>query len=172
MNEKVKTIQNVTPSDIARYFLFRSFQDGELITPLRMQKLVYYTYAWSLVNNKKKLFQESIEAWPNGPVIPSLYQELKHYGRSLIDEVFLGLKNEKEFDALIKKFPPDVQKTLSSVYEAYMAKTPFELVVLSHSEKPWVEARGTLSPTDHGTNQISDKTIMQYYGQQRKTQQK
>lgn len=154
----------ISPSDIAKYYLYRSMQDGELISPLKMQKLVYYAYSWTLVKNKKKLFDEKIEAWPSGPVVPSLYQNLKHYGSAPIDESFLNVKNENELNTLFSKIPKEVKTTLDEVYENYMTKTAFELVTLTHSEKPWLEARVGLSATQTSKNAISDDAIVKQYG--------
>lgn len=156
-------LQNISPSDIAKYFLYRSTQDGDLVSPLKMQKLVYYAYAWTLVKNKKKLFDEQIQAWANGPVIPSLYRELKKYGSSPISEEYIGVSNEKEFNALLSKFPQDVMKTLNGVYEEYITKSAFELVVLTHSEKPWANARNGVATGEQSQAPISDKDIIQQY---------
>lgn len=161
MKNQARITKTITPSDVAKYLLYRSLEDGELVTPLKMQKLVYYAYVWTLVKNKKKLFEEKIEAWPSGPVVPSLYRELKDYGSSPIDEKYLGVKNEAELEPLFSKFPRDVKATLDEVYEDYMTKTAFELVSLTHSEKPWVEARKGLSSIESSSRPISDDLIVQ-----------
>jgi uncharacterized phage-associated protein len=62
------------------------------------------------------------------------------------------------------KFPEDIKQTLDDVYEKYVTKTAFELVVLVHSEKPWKEARKGLSPSERSNNPISDHSIMETYG--------
>lgn len=166
MKNQARITKTITPSDVAKYFLYRAVQDGELVSPLKMQKLVYYAYSWTLVKNKKKLFNEKIEAWPSGPVIPSLYQELKNYGSAPIDEKYLGVKSEAGLGAVFSKFPTDIKDTLDVVYENYMTKTAFELVTLTHSEKPWVEARKGLSVTERSNKAISDDLIIKQYGQQ------
>lgn len=150
----------LTPSGIAKYFLYRASLDGDLVSPLKMQKLVYYAYAWALVKNKRKLFNENIEAWPNGPVLPSLYKELKKYGSAPIPEDFIDAGSEEE---LTKQFPKDVLETLDKVYEKYMTLTAFELVVLTHSEKPWVEARKGLRSNETSHKPISDDHIKEQY---------
>lgn len=157
---------NIDPSDVAKYFLYRSTQDGELVSPLKMQKLVYYAYVWTLIKNRRKLFNEKIEAWPSGPVVPSLYRKLKGYGSAPINEDYLGVKSEKELEAIFSKFSDDVKATLDKVYEDYMTKTAFELVTLTHSEKPWAETRKGLSATEPSNRPIPDDLILQQYGQQ------
>lgn len=148
------------PSDIAKYFLAQAINDGELISPLKMQKLVYYAYVWYLVTTKNKLFNEPIEAWPMGPVAPSLYLELKNYGAAPIPEKYLG--SEKDLEWLLTKLDKQTN-LLRKVYEKYDALTAFELVVLTHSEKPWVEARKGLKPEENSNKPIADADILSFY---------
>src|SRR5271154_1529074 len=58
-----------TVFDVAAYVLA---EKGKM-TAMKLQKLVYYAQAWSLVWDEKPLFSSRIEAWANGPVCPALY---------------------------------------------------------------------------------------------------
>ncbi len=67
--------------DVANYFLSLVNEDqGEGITNMKMQKLVYYAQGFSLAMLNKPLFEEPIEAWQYGPVVPTLYHAFKKYG--------------------------------------------------------------------------------------------
>jgi uncharacterized phage-associated protein len=60
--------------DVAQYFLAKAGEDaGDLISNLKLQKLVYYAQGFALVLLKKPLFPQCIEAWIHGPVVPALY---------------------------------------------------------------------------------------------------
>lgn len=155
---EIETLSNIHPSDVARYFLQRTFDDGELISPLKMQKLVYYAYAWTLVKNHKRLFSEKIQAWPNGPVAPSLYKELKIYGSMPISEEYLNGSND-----VSKNIPDEVIHTLDEVYEKYSVCSAFELVCLTHNEKPWRNARQGLKVNESSEIEIRDKDIIEEY---------
>jgi uncharacterized phage-associated protein len=149
----------ISPAEIAKYFLIRAEKDGELITPLKMQKLVYFAYVFFLVSKegKEKLFNEPIQAWPAGPVVPSLYQELKKYGSSPINiEDFVDI-NEEEF---LKSNRSEIIEVLDKTYENCEKWTAFELVTLTHQEKGWLEARKGLQPYEKTSNIISDKDIL------------
>lgn len=151
----------MSSSDIAKYFLMRASLDGDLITPLKMQKLVYLAYAKTLAKNNKKLFEEKIEAWPMGPVVPSLYNELKRYGSSPIPESYIGTR--KDFKNVENKFSPDLKATVDEVYENYIGKSAFELVTLVHEDLAWKKARAGLKPEQPSNNTISDKDILAAY---------
>src|SRR5437868_5201035 len=105
----VNPVPVTSPEEVARCLLALSGKDHREITPLQLQKLVYYAYAWVLVVNKRRLFEERIEAWPNGPVVPSLYRKLKTLGSSPIPENFLRSMSEEEMSA---NFPHDVLETI------------------------------------------------------------
>lgn len=154
--------KELLPSDVAKYLLARALDDGELVSPLKMQKLVYYAYVWFLIERKKKLFNEEIEAWPMGPVVASLYQELKHYGSAPIGEDYLGSNKESAIKQLLEK-TNGAREILDKVYEKYDSLTAFELVRLTHNEKPWLIAREGLGPDDPSLHAIADQDILEYY---------
>lgn len=145
--------------DIAQYYLMRASEDGDLITNLKMQKLVYYAYAWVLVRQNLKLFADPIEAWPNGPVVPSLYHDLKQYKSMPIPDEYIS--NSAELSDRIAN--SNFKDNLDAVYEEYMPKAAFQLVALTHSERPWLEARQGKSATEASSEKIKDSTIRATY---------
>lgn len=149
----------ISPKDIAKYFLIRAQEDGELISPLKMQKMVYFAYAAYLRSKKgkEKLFNEKIEAWPNGPVVPSLYQDLKVYGSGPIDPLKYA---DTSIDELKKNTPTEVIELLNGVYETCSQFTAFELTMATHQEKAWQEARKGLEATEPSSNPLRDETIL------------
>ncbi len=61
--------------DVAAYIL----EKKGIMSTMKLQKLVYYSQAWSMVWDEKPLFEENIEAWANGPVVRDLFYY--HRGR-------------------------------------------------------------------------------------------
>jgi uncharacterized phage-associated protein len=57
--------------DVAAAVLARSGP----VTTVKLQKLIYYCQAWHLVRTDSALFDDRIEAWPQGPVVPSIYRK-------------------------------------------------------------------------------------------------
>lgn len=57
-----------TALDVSNYIVTLSAEIGEPVTNMKLQKLLFYSYAWNLVENKRnKLFTEKIIAWKYGP---------------------------------------------------------------------------------------------------------
>lgn len=124
---------------------------GEMTT-MKLQKLVYYCQAWSLVWDEEPLFPERIEAWANGPVITNLYE--LHKGMFKISRWPSG--NPDVFDK-------EQKATINGVLKYYGGKSSQWLSDLTHNEKPWKKARKGLGPSDRGNREITHASMMEYY---------
>ncbi len=137
-----------TSLDVAAYILSKK---GPM-TAVKLQKLVYYSQAWSLVWDEKPLFRDRIEAWASGPVVPRLYAA--HRGQYEVRRVDGG-------DA--RKFKADQRNTMDGVLNFYGDKTSQWLSDLTHQEKPWKNARRGLAPGERGNSVITHEAMMEYY---------
>src|ERR1017187_8862366 len=73
-----------TAKKIADAFLHISHGNRSEITNLKLQKLLYYAQAWHLVLHEEAIFDESIEAWVHGPVVPEIFRMYSHLKWSAI----------------------------------------------------------------------------------------
>src|ERR1700689_4301222 len=73
----------VSVLDVASYIL-----EKQPLTAWKLQKLVYYCQAWSLVWDEQPLFKERVLAWANGPVVKELYDQ--HKGMYYVKELVKG----------------------------------------------------------------------------------
>lgn len=123
------------------------------MTSIKLQKLVYYCQAWSLVWDEEPLFQEAVEAWAMGPVVHELY--LAHRGQFQLD---CWLQGDPA------KLAPHQIETIDVVLEFYGEKSTQWLVELSHQEKPWKDACGDdAQPGERCENTISHAAMADYY---------
>jgi uncharacterized phage-associated protein len=134
--------------DVAKYVLEKQ---GSMTT-MKLQKLVYYSQAWSLVWDEKPLFAEEIQAWASGPVVRDLYNH--HRGAYLIPDIQKG-----NVDNLTK----EQRETIDAILEAYGDKPAQWLADLTHMEKPWNEAREGFDPGDNCENEITQASLAEYY---------
>lgn len=134
--------------DVAKYIL----QKHPAITAMKLQKLVYYSQAWSLVWDEAPLFEEPIQAWANGPVVPELYKA--HKGEFRVSQLNDG--DSSNLKAVQKE-------TLDAVLDFYAPMTSQELSDLTHAEDPWRLARVGLAEGQRGNREISLASMHEYY---------
>ena len=139
-NSNLKTLP-YSASDIANFMIACSFIEKIPLSPMKLIKLVYIAYGWGLVFLNQKLFNEDIEAWQYGPVIPSIYHEFKRFGKEAIDEMSISM-NEMTGDLSVNrvnlKDGDEVYKLLNLVWRFYRNYSSVELSDLTHQEgSPW-----------------------------------
>ena len=114
--------------DAARYLVFLSYRRSKYsLTPLKLQKLLYLAQGWSYVWDNRAAFPDEFEAWQYGPVNEKVYEAFKKYGRSEIPE--------KEGRNFLKDH--DVRDTLVAIWDEYGKMAAYELVDITHRQKPW-----------------------------------
>lgn len=137
-----------TVLDVAAYILQRR---GPM-SAMKLQKLVYYSQAWSLVWDERPLFAERIEAWANGPVTPELYN--RHRGQFTVSEIVGGDP---------RKLDRDSQETIDAVLAYYGDKSAQWLSDLTHLETPWRDARKGLPDGASSSEEITVASMAEYY---------
>jgi uncharacterized phage-associated protein len=139
-----------TVHDVAAYILSKT----GAVSAMKLQKLVYYSQAWSLVIDDAPLFEERIEAWANGPVVRELYN--RHRGQFLVST----------WGGDASALTPDQRETVDQVIAFYGQKSPQWLSDLTHLEDPWQRARAAagLAPGERGDAEITLASMAEYYG--------
>lgn len=122
------------------------------VTTWKLQKLVYYCQAWSLVWDDDALFAEEIEAWSNGPVVRELYEV--HRGEFRVDKPTNGTPSKLN----------DLQReTVDAVLDYYGDKSPQWLSDLTHMEDPWKDARQGVPAGERDNSIITKQSLASYY---------
>ena len=123
-----------TASQIANWFLkyeeYKHVSEGsDGITNMKLQKLLYYAQCAHLaMHGGEPLFDDGIEAWAHGPVVPSIYRAYKQYGSSQIppDPDFDGTAIDEETTSLLR-----------DVYATFGQFSAWKLRNMTHAEAPW-----------------------------------
>lgn len=132
--------------DVAEYIL----RARGPMTAMKLQRLVYYSQAWHLVWDAEPLFDNRIEAWANGPVVPDLYR--LHRGVFGVEPGAFG----GDPDALT----PAERSTVDAVLDAYGDRSAHQLGQLTHREEPWRRARVGLHPAERGRSEITHAAMV------------
>ena len=137
--------------DVAKYVIERCNKMGYPISNLKLQKILYFIQAEFLVAFDEQCFQEDIEAWNFGPVVPEVYREYKIYGSASIPYL-------KEYDGVfINEEHKAVMDEVIDLCAQYTAST---LVSITHNQKPWKDS------FQRGRNCIiSPKAIKEFFSE-------
>lgn len=123
------------------------------LTPMQLVKLTYIAHGWSLVLQERDLFQNRIEAWQYGPVIPDLYHATKSYGRNPIPFNSIGEASDIRVNENDRQF-------LEKVFNKYGHLDGITLSYLTHKAgTPWTEV---YDPTRRHV-EIPDSLIKAHY---------
>ncbi len=141
-----------TALDVAKYIL----ETQDEMTTVKLQKLVYYCQAWSLVWEEKPLFAERIEAWANGPVVPALFHY--HQGMYLLSAATLTCGDSANLTS-------DEKEVIDTVLKGYAEKSTQWLVALTHLEDPWKDARAAAKaqPGERCNQESTLGALLEYY---------
>lgn len=156
-------------SNLSNYLVLRFQNEGIPLTPLKLQKLLYYIQAWHTVFfEKHSLFNEEPEAWSNGPVYRSVYDTFKNQWlrndpikREFKDSGELLENLKSSYEAL--NLEQRQNEYLEALLKKYGQLPPERLVFMTHSEAPWNDAREGLGPFDKCDKKISTESMFQYY---------
>ena len=102
------------------------------MSSMKLQKLCYYSQAWSLVWDDEELFPEDFQAWANGPVCPVLFFHTQ--GK-------FKITSEDESDMTDGVLNENQKDTINRVLEHYGIHDAQWLSQLTHMEDPWNKAR-------------------------------
>lgn len=140
-----------TALEVARYIIDKCYKDESLISNLQLQKILYYLQVYFLKNREEPLFEDDIEAWMYGPVVPDVYYNYSMYGGKGICE---------EYDDIVS-FKPKYKKRIDKIIEEKRELFPWDLVEDTHAEgKAWSK----IFKNGEGNKEVIPRWMMAFYG--------
>jgi len=149
MRESMKRRRGV---EIAASILQECKKRGIAVSNLKLQKLLYYSEAWSLALHGESFFSDPIEAWVHGPVVADVFHLYKDSRWSPIGEAKTAAAEDEE-----------ALSHIGEVIDAYGTFSASELERLTHSEDPWMHARQGLDSDMPSRNQIGRDAMKAFY---------
>ena len=151
--------------DVCRYVINYSNDKDYGISNLKLQKILYFIQAYFLISANKKCFEEKIEAWDFGPVVPEAYREYKQFGSGDIPTVtsIVDFNEDNIWDSTVWQYKDDIitpadKLLIKAVVDRFSAHSATDLVYITHHQAPWRDAyqRGR-------NNEITIKAIKEYF---------
>lgn len=125
------------------------------ITPLALQKLLYFAQGFHRAFCDVFLFEEDCEAWVQGPVYRVVYEKYRNYGCHPIEE--------KELSGENINLTEDEKKLLDYVLLYFGCYSGKILELMTHTEKPWRAARKGLMDHESSARIIEKEKIKTYF---------
>lgn len=134
--------------DIANKLLLKAteYDGGELMSNMKLQKMLYYQQGYHLAAFGTPLFSEEVEAWMYGPVVPCVYEHFKKFGAG-------GIIPETQTPTLLVE---EEEALFYDVFNAYINFSALGLMEKTHNESPWLS-------TPRGVGNVISKDKMGRY---------
>ncbi|MBO7344554.1 MAG: DUF4065 domain-containing protein [Clostridia bacterium] len=137
--------------EVSRYIINYGHTKSYNISNLKLQKLLYFVQALFLISNdnNEPCFEEDIEAWDFGPVVPEVYHEYKMFGSLNIPKInqykelecdsngCLSYVTKDFIDNVISRDDKDIIDLVVDNFAKYPA---MKLVEITHRQSPWIKA--------------------------------
>lgn len=115
--------------DVACYVVDKCYKDDNPVSNLQLQKILYFLQLFFVEVFGVLMFPEEFEAWPYGPVMPSVYRRFLRFGGAPIEVSF---KDAGSF------LSDDHRRVLDVAIQVLSSKSPWDLVRVSHADgSPW-----------------------------------
>lgn len=134
------------------------FEKLEEVTPLMLQKLLYFIQGIYSALYGRPIFEEDCRAWVHGPVYPEVYELFRDFKYNPIDDARFALF-EGTADALTEE-EKNVIDLVVNTFGMYGGKI---LERITHNETPWKEARKGYGDSIPSSELLSKERIMKYY---------
>lgn len=142
--------ENSKIENVIGYLLYKC----EDVTPLALQKLLYYVQGFFYAFNNVFIFEDDCEAWVHGPVYRKVYHKYSDYKYDTIDSA-------DSFDETI--FSVAEKAVIDSIVDNFSCYSGKVLERFTHSEQPWIETRSDLPVFAQSDRVISKRLIADYF---------
>ena len=145
----VDTPSNSKINTVIQYLLYQC----EDITPLALQKALYYIQGFHFAFYRTFLFPEDCQAWTHGPVYRDIYFRYRDYR-------FDPIEKTTTFDTSV--FSASEKAICDSVINNLCCYSGKILERFTHNEAPWLTTRGDL-PDSAPSDRIIEKSVIGAY---------
>ncbi len=152
---------------IANEFLELAKWKHAQLTQMQVQKLVFFSHGWNLALRDEPLISELFQAWEYGPVVRSLYSDLRQYGSGPVTDPVREYEwNGGKFSYTVPSIGDGsnseenvfTKALIARVWETYGHLQGFQLSEITHlSDAPWSQAR------ENGDQFIPNDLIRDYF---------
>ncbi len=134
------------------------FEKLEEVTPLMLQKMLYFIQGICFALYGRPIFSEDCRAWIHGPVYPEVYDLFRDFKYNPIDDARFALL-EGVADALTD----DEKRVINLAVNTFGMYGGKVLEKITHNEDPWKEARKGYGDGIPSSEILPKEQIRKYY---------
>lgn len=134
------------------------FEKLEEVTPLMLQKTLYYIQGVSLALRGVPMFEEDCQAWVHGPVYPEVYDLFRDFRYNPIEDARFAL-----VDGTTDMLTNEEKRIINLVVNTFGLYGGKTLEKITHNELPWKEARRGYGDTIPSNVELSKESIKEYF---------
>ena len=125
---------------LANYYVEKSKDEGKNLDLLKLIKFIYFTWGWVWAYTKEELYNDRIEAWDFGPVIPSVYHAFKYQKPDITEKV---VEARVDYNENLEHYTPvldvseKIRHVIDDVWNLYITYPSGQLIERTHADGPW-----------------------------------
>lgn len=135
------------------------FDQMQEITPLALQKILYFIQGIYMVMFGEPLYKEDCMAWVHGPVYEKVYDLFKDFKYNPIEDNRFAIFKER-----FKELSDQEKRVIDLVINSFGKYSGKVLETITHNESPWKDARTDYEPLQPSREIIDKNEIMKYFG--------
>lgn len=134
------------------------FEQMQEITPLALQKLLYFIQGVYMVIYGVPLYKEDCMAWVHGPVYEEVYDLFKDFKYNPIEDNRFAIFKDR-----FEELSDQEKKVIDLVVNSFGKYSGKVLEKITHNETPWKNARADYEPLQPSREIIEKNEIMKYF---------
>jgi uncharacterized phage-associated protein len=111
--------------------------EASRMSPLKLQKILFFAQGWHLGIYGKPLFDDPVLAWKFGPVVQDVYATFRHFGDQNI------AMTDWHCSTGAQVTDPEDKAFLDRIFAEYAVESASDLVERTHNTDPWLDAWGS-----------------------------
>lgn len=130
----------------------------EVLTPLALQKMLYFIQGIHMALFDRELFPEDCQAWAHGPVFKEVYEVFRDFQYSPIEDARFSM-----FGSRFQELSDDEKRVIDMVAESFGIYSGKTLERITHKETPWKEARVGCQENQRSNEVIAKESMKKYF---------
>lgn len=152
---------SMVPTIVCNNVLFRAFTQKVDVSPMKLQKLLYFVACEYQKRTDTPLFSESFQVWKYGPVLPSVYGEFKSFGKEPISAY---ARDAKGISYIVdESTSPALKSSIDIIWGSFKDWDPIALSQITHMEgSAWSKAFDAYDSVINTNDMKEDLTYGRY----------